>query len=91
MWFGGYEDACGEHDRRQIVRGGWEDFCRDVLRFQATTAECSVLLMKEILRCYTVIRTPVQHPFSHKHPASEGSAGLLRNPQLGSLPLTAAL
>lgn len=40
-------------------RGGWEDFCRDVVRFQAKTAECSVLLMKEILRCYTVIRTPV--------------------------------
>ncbi|KAH8636673.1 hypothetical protein IG631_08508 [Alternaria alternata] len=71
--------------------GGWEDFCRDVVRFQAKTAECSVLLMKEILRCYTVIHTPVQHPFSHKHPASGQSAGLLRNPQLGNPPLTAAL
>ena len=71
--------------------GGWEDFCRDVVRFQAKTAECSVLLMKEILRCYTVIHPPVQHPFSHKHPASGQSAGLLRNPQLGNPPLTAAL
>jgi len=59
-------------------RGGWEDFCRDVVRFQAKTAECSVLLMKEILRCYTVIRTPVQHPFSHKLPASERPAHFLR-------------
>jgi hypothetical protein len=71
--------------------GGWEDFCRDVVRFQAKTTKCSVLLMKEILRCYTVIRTPVQRPFSHKHPASEQAAALLRNTQLGSLPLTAAL
>jgi hypothetical protein len=59
--------------------GGWEDFCRDVVGPQATTAECSLLLMKETLPCDTVIRTPVQSAFSHKLPASERPAHLLRN------------
>ena len=90
MSFGGYEDACGEDDRRQIVRwlGGFLQGCSSI------SSEDRRMLrspMKEILRCYTVIHTPVQHPFSHKHPASGQSAGLLRNPQLGNPPLTAAL